>query len=209
MTWGGFDEERVEALDLPFEVVHAGTDAALFAELESAYQRKAPFMLLDLHAALGADQVRGRMGRVPGIRGRLLHAIRPGARIPTPPTIAASRTAGSRRSAGRRRGEVAGRLQARSASFKIDNKTMGELIAKVDLEGAEGRGRGRGLDEGQRGHLEGLDRRLTARPSAGDGGGARSSSPAAASGSCSAPARATLPAGTVRTRRRRPSPRGG
>ena len=45
VTWGGFDEERVEALDLPFEVVHAGTDAALFAELESAYQRKAPIML--------------------------------------------------------------------------------------------------------------------------------------------------------------------
>ncbi len=45
VTWGGFDDERVEALDLPFEVVHAGTDAALFAELESAYQRKAPIML--------------------------------------------------------------------------------------------------------------------------------------------------------------------
>jgi ABC-type proline/glycine betaine transport system substrate-binding protein len=36
VTWGGFDEERVEALDLPFQVIHAGTDAALFAELESA-----------------------------------------------------------------------------------------------------------------------------------------------------------------------------
>jgi glycine betaine/proline transport system substrate-binding protein len=45
VTWGGFDEERVQALDLPFEVVHAGTDAALFAELESAYQRQAPIML--------------------------------------------------------------------------------------------------------------------------------------------------------------------
>ena len=45
VTWGGFDEERVVALDLPFEVVHAGTDAALFAELESAYQRQAPIML--------------------------------------------------------------------------------------------------------------------------------------------------------------------
>jgi glycine betaine/proline transport system substrate-binding protein len=45
VTWGGFDEERVEALDLPFEVVHAGTDAALFAEIESAYQRQAPIML--------------------------------------------------------------------------------------------------------------------------------------------------------------------
>ena len=45
VTWGGFDEERVEALELEFEVVHAGTDAALFAELESAYQRKDPVIL--------------------------------------------------------------------------------------------------------------------------------------------------------------------
>jgi glycine betaine/proline transport system substrate-binding protein len=45
VTWGGFDDERVAALDLPFEVVHAGTDAALFAELESAYQRQAPILL--------------------------------------------------------------------------------------------------------------------------------------------------------------------
>ncbi len=45
VTWGGFDEERVQALGLDYEVVHAGTDAALFAELESAYQRKAPVLL--------------------------------------------------------------------------------------------------------------------------------------------------------------------
>ncbi len=45
VTWGGFDDERAEALELNFEVVHAGTDAALFAELESAYQRKAPIIL--------------------------------------------------------------------------------------------------------------------------------------------------------------------
>jgi glycine betaine/proline transport system substrate-binding protein len=45
VTWGGFDDERAEALGLDYEVVHAGTDAALFAELESAYQRKAPILL--------------------------------------------------------------------------------------------------------------------------------------------------------------------
>lgn len=45
VTWGGFDDERVEALGLDFEVVHAGTDAALFAELESAYQRQDPIIL--------------------------------------------------------------------------------------------------------------------------------------------------------------------
>ena len=45
VTWSGFDDERVEALGLDYEVVHAGTDGALFAELESAYQRKAPILL--------------------------------------------------------------------------------------------------------------------------------------------------------------------
>ena len=45
VTWGGFDDERAESLELDYEVVHAGTDAALFAELESAYQRQAPVLL--------------------------------------------------------------------------------------------------------------------------------------------------------------------
>ena len=45
VTWGGFDDERVEALELDFEVIHAGTDAALFAELEAAYQRTDPILL--------------------------------------------------------------------------------------------------------------------------------------------------------------------
>ena len=45
VTWAGFDDERAEALGLNYEVVHAGTDAALFAELESAYQREAPILL--------------------------------------------------------------------------------------------------------------------------------------------------------------------
>lgn len=45
VDWGGHDEERAEALDLPFEVVHAGSDASLFAELQSAYERKDPIIL--------------------------------------------------------------------------------------------------------------------------------------------------------------------
>lgn len=45
VTWEGFDDERVVSLGLPFTVIHAGTDGAMFAELESAYQRQAPIML--------------------------------------------------------------------------------------------------------------------------------------------------------------------
>jgi len=44
VTWAGFDDERVEALGLNYEVVHAGTDAALFAEIQSAYERNAPIL---------------------------------------------------------------------------------------------------------------------------------------------------------------------
>jgi glycine betaine/proline transport system substrate-binding protein len=45
VTWGGYDDERAKALGLPFEVVHSGTDAAMFAELQSAEDRKAPILL--------------------------------------------------------------------------------------------------------------------------------------------------------------------
>jgi glycine betaine/proline transport system substrate-binding protein len=45
VAWGGNDEERIAALGLDFEVVHPGTDSIIFAELESAYQRKAPIMI--------------------------------------------------------------------------------------------------------------------------------------------------------------------
>jgi glycine betaine/proline transport system substrate-binding protein len=43
--WGGFDEERIEALGLPFVAQHPGSDTAMFAELEAAYQRKTPIIL--------------------------------------------------------------------------------------------------------------------------------------------------------------------
>lgn len=45
VAWGGWDAERIEALGLPFTSVNAGTDASMFAELKSAYERKAPILL--------------------------------------------------------------------------------------------------------------------------------------------------------------------
>jgi glycine betaine/proline transport system substrate-binding protein len=43
-SWGGYDEERVKALGLNWQVVYAGNDATLNAEVKSAYERKAPIM---------------------------------------------------------------------------------------------------------------------------------------------------------------------
>lgn len=45
VSWGDHDENMIAALDLPFEVIHPGTDAAMFAELKAAYERKAPVIL--------------------------------------------------------------------------------------------------------------------------------------------------------------------
>ncbi len=44
IEWGGNDGERVEALDLPFEVIHAGSDGALTAEFVAAIKRKQPIV---------------------------------------------------------------------------------------------------------------------------------------------------------------------
>jgi glycine betaine/proline transport system substrate-binding protein len=45
--WEKHDEERVEALSIKAEVVHAGSSAALWSELKSAYQRKEPIIMFN------------------------------------------------------------------------------------------------------------------------------------------------------------------
>jgi glycine betaine/proline transport system substrate-binding protein len=45
VSWGGHDAERIETLGLPYVAVNAGTDASMFAELKSAYDRKAPILM--------------------------------------------------------------------------------------------------------------------------------------------------------------------
>ena len=73
VTWEGYDDERVAALELPFTVVHAGTDAAMFAELEFRLSAQGADHAVDLFAALGAGKVSGRVDRVPQARAGLLH----------------------------------------------------------------------------------------------------------------------------------------
>ena len=163
VTWGGFDEERVEALDLPFEVVHAGTDAALFAELESAYQRKAPFLGWIYTPHWAPIKYEGDWIQFPeyeeacysdpglGLEPRRRLRLRQAARLDQEGRL------------GRRRGEMAGCLRG-DPQLQDRQQDHGRADRQGRSRGAEGRGRGRRLDEGQRGHLEGLDRGLTARP---------------------------------------------
>ena len=91
---------------------------------------------LDLYAALGADQVRGRMGRVPGLRGRLL----PGPAWGENPDLAydCGKPFGWIKKVGWKAGEDKWPCAYEAIrEFKIDNETMGSLIAEIDLEGRE------------------------------------------------------------------------
>jgi len=44
IEWGGHDQERIDALGLDFEVIHAGSDGALTAELVASIKREQPIV---------------------------------------------------------------------------------------------------------------------------------------------------------------------
>jgi glycine betaine/proline transport system substrate-binding protein len=134
VTWGGFDEERVEALELDFEVVHAGTDAALFAELESAYQRKAPIILWLYEPHWAPAKYEGKFIEFPPYTAACYQdatiGVNPSAAYdcgkPTGPIWKVAWAGLSQK--------WPGAAQAIS-NFHVSNTEMSAMISKVDLEG--------------------------------------------------------------------------
>lgn len=134
VTWGGFDEERVEALELDFEVVHAGTDAALFAELESAYQRKAPIILWLYEPHWAPAKYEGKFIEFPPYSAACYQdatiGVNPSAAYdcgkPTGPIWKVAWAGLSQK--------WPGAAQAIS-NFHVSNTEMSAMISKVDLEG--------------------------------------------------------------------------
>jgi glycine betaine/proline transport system substrate-binding protein len=134
VTWGGFDEERIAALNMPFEIVHAGTDAALFAELESAYQRNAPVLLWVYAPHWAPLKFKGEWVEFPKYEKACY----------TDPAWGTNPAA--THDCGKPRGPVwiaawaglkdkwPGAYQT-IKSFKMDNDEMGGLITQVDLDG--------------------------------------------------------------------------
>ena len=136
VTWGGFDDERVEALELDYEVIHAGTDAALFAELESAYQRQAPILLWVYAPHWAPSKYEGEWVQFPEYSPECYNDPSVGVN----PDMAYD--------CGKPRGPIwkvawAGVKDkwpgAYSAikNFKLDNDEMGKMITAVDLEGKD------------------------------------------------------------------------
>ncbi len=134
VTWGGFDDERAEALGLPFQVIHAGTDAALFAELESAYQRQAPILLWVYAPHWAPIKYEGEWVEFPAHSTECYED----------PSVGVNPEAAY--DCGKPRGPIwkvawSGleekwpTAHAAITAFDISNDEMGDMIAAVDLEG--------------------------------------------------------------------------
>lgn len=134
VTWGGYDQERVEALGLPWEVVNAGTDAAMFAELESAYQRKAPIMMWIYAPHWAPIKYEGEWVEFPTYTAECYGDPKWG--VNPDKAYDCGKPFGWIKKVAWAGGEAKwpGAYKA-IRNYKMDNKTMGELVAKVDLEG--------------------------------------------------------------------------
>jgi glycine betaine/proline transport system substrate-binding protein len=136
VTWGGYDDERVEALELDYEVVHAGTDAALFAELESAYQRQAPILLWVYAPHWAPIKYEGEWVEFPPYTDECYND--PSWGVNPDMAYDCGKPFGWIKKVGWAGGEDKWpKAYEAVRKFHIDNQTMGELIAKIDLEGEE------------------------------------------------------------------------
>ena len=136
VTWGGFDDERAEALDLPFEVVHAGTDAALFAELESAYQRQAPILQWVYTPHWAPIKYEGEWVEFPEYTPECYEDPAWGSNPDMAYDCAKPRGPIWKVSWTGVREKWPGAVKAIEA-FKVSNEEMGAMIAAVDLDGGK------------------------------------------------------------------------
>ncbi len=134
VTWAGFDDERVEALGLNYEVVHAGTDAALFAELKSAYERKAPFLGWIYTPHWAPIKYKGEWVEFPEYTDECYNDPKWG--INPNMKYDCGKPHGWIKKVGWKAGEKKWPCAYKAVrSFRIDNQSMGEMIGAVDLDG--------------------------------------------------------------------------
>lgn len=136
VTWGGFDDERAEALGLDFEVIHAGTDAALFAELESAYQRKAPILLWIYAPHWAVAKFEGEWVEFPEYTDECYNDPKWG--MNPDKAYDCGKPFGWIKKVGWKGGEAKWPAAYKAIrNFRIENDEMSALIVDVDLNGRE------------------------------------------------------------------------
>lgn len=123
-SWGGFDDERVKGLGLNYDIVRAGSEAALYAELRAAYERKAPILAWLYEPHWAPMRYKGEWVELPPYSDDC-YAKDHGCQKPSGP-IWKVVTAG-----------VIGKWPDAYKivkAFHIENAELNELIAKIDLE---------------------------------------------------------------------------
>ncbi len=134
VTWAGFDDERAEALGLNYEVVHAGTDAALFAEIQSAYERKAPVLAWVYTPHWAPIKFKGEWVDFPRYTEECYSDPKWGMN----PNMAydCGKPRGWIKKVGWKGGESKWPCAYRAVkNFKLSNQEMGTMVGEVDLEG--------------------------------------------------------------------------
>ncbi len=134
VTWGGMDDERVESLGLNYEVVHAGTDAALFAEIQSAYERQAPVLAWVYTPHWAPIKFRGEWVNFPRYTEECYHDPKWG--INPDMAYDCGKPRGWIKAVGWKEGENKWPCAYKAVSaFTLTNQEMGEMVGNVDLEG--------------------------------------------------------------------------
>ena len=132
--WGGFDEERVEALGLPFVVQHAGSDTAMFAELEAAYQRNTPILLWVWSPHWAPSKFEGEWVQFPEYSDACYED--PSWGTNPDKQYDCGKPKGWIKKVGWAEGEQKWPCAYEAVrNYVMDDATMSELIARVDLEG--------------------------------------------------------------------------
>lgn len=125
VTWGGFDEERIANLPMNFTVVHAGTDAALFAELDAAYAKKEPIVLWVYAPHWVPIKYKGHWIEFPPYTKECYDSKKYNCAKPSGPVWKAGWVGLEKKWPG-----AAKAVRA----FKLTNEEMGELVKKVDVD---------------------------------------------------------------------------
>ncbi len=126
VTWGGFDEERIANLPMNFDVIHAGTDAALYAELDAAYSKEEPIVLWVYSPHWVPIKYKGEWIKFPPYTPDCYASKSYACAKPSGPIWKAGWAGFDKKWPG-----AAKAVRA----FQISNDQMGELIKRVDVDG--------------------------------------------------------------------------
>lgn len=133
-SWGGYDDERAEALGLNFVVIHPGADAVINAEIKSAYERQAPVVAWVYVPNWTSNVYKGEFVEFPKYEDACYNDPAWGS------NAAKTHDCGKPRGPIKKLGSPAfekkfPKAAAAVRKFQMSNEVIGALATKVDVEG--------------------------------------------------------------------------